>query len=314
MFACICRRIGSTAVVAAVASLTVSLIAGVIPASASPHPRTTVDGYNLGLSNKSRVAVATSEAGKLLGLAWFPPGSREATSWVRVNGHRYTENVPTIGGPDVVDVARYYVAGRKYQGLSWLNGHVPNGSTLNGRGGTDRAHLEWSYSFPVVSFLSSDLQYTKLILPNGEVELRIDAQIQWTPQKSVYSIVGVGAKTLTAVFTPGGSQLPSSKQSVVTHDATTISTIRNEVDALPVAYPGLMSCPFEPVGSVIIKFYRAGQTNPFAVVAAGAGGCGIIRVSQYGSGGQLIGSGNDGGGYGLIPTVEKLLGITNSQQ
>jgi len=309
------RRTGPIPVVAVVASLTFSLIASASPASASPQTRTIVDGFNLGLSNKSRIAVATREARKLLGLAWFPPGSRESSSWVRINAHRYTENVPTLGSPDVVDIAHYYVAGQKYQGLSWLDGHVPNGSTLNGRGGMDRAHLEWSYSFPAVSFLSvSDLQYTKLVLPNGEVELRIDAQIQWTPQKSVYSIVGVGAKTLTAVFTSGEGQRPSSKKSVVTHDAVTLATIREEVNALPVAYPGVMHCPFEPVGSAIIKFYRAGQTDPFAVVSAGAGGCGTIRISQYASGGQLSGSGNDGGGYGLMPTVEKLLGITNSQQ
>lgn len=257
--------------------------------------------------------VATEEAKKLLGLAWFPPGSRTSTSWVDVNGHRYTEGVPTLGSPDVVDIAHYYVAGRTYQGLSWLSGHAPTGSTLDGRGGTDRAHLEWSYSFPAKSFLSfSDLQYTKLILPDGEVKLRIDAQIQWTPQKSAYSIVGRGASKLTVVFTPGGGERPSSKVTIVTTDAITIATIRDDVNKLLVAYPGAMHCPFESGSNMRIQFYRAGRTNPFVVVSAGAGGCGNVRVSQFATGGQLIGSGNDAGGYGLIPAVEKLLGATNA--
>jgi hypothetical protein len=315
MFAFTCRRSKALAVAAAVTSLTISFMVGVSPASASPHPRTTVDGYSLGPSNTSRVAVATSEADKLLGLAWFPPGSRTSASWIYVNGHQYTEGVPTIGSPDVVDIAHYYVAGGKYQGLSWLDGHVPKGSRLDGRGGTDRAHLEWSYSFPTTSFISfADLQYTKLILPNGKVELRIDAQIQWTPQKSAYSLIGVGANKLTAIVTTGALQRPTSTKSIVTKNAATIASIRDDVNALPVAYPGVMHCPVESGGSMVLKFYRAHGTDPFAVASAGAGGCGDVFVRQYAADGKLIGSGDDGGGGGLIAEVEKLLGLTQSQQ
>jgi hypothetical protein len=312
MFAFNCQRSRPLTVFTAVASLSVSFMVGVSPASASLHSRTIVDGYNLGLSNRSRVAVATREAGKLLGLAWFPPGSRKSTSWVYVNGHQYTEGVPTIGGPDVVDIAHYYVAGEKYQGLSWLDGHVPNGSTLDGRGGTNRGHLEWSYSFPTTSFMPyPDLQYTKLILPNGKVELRIDAQIQWTPQKSVYSIIGAGANRVTVAYVRVGSEPQPINRSVVTTDATTISTIRNQLNALPVAYPGIDNCPLETLGNITVKFYRAGQSNPFAVVSNDAGGCGEILISQYSKGGQRIGSGDDAGFTGVTPAVAMLLGVTN---
>lgn len=300
--------------VAALGLLVLTFTSGVSPASGALHSKSMAYGVNLGPSNPFRIAVARSRARELLALAWFPTGSREFGSWVRLNGHEYTEGVDRLGSPDVVDIARYYLSGPMNQGLSWLNGHVPKGARLNGRGGTNRGHLQWSYSFPAVLFLSySDLQYTKLILPNGAVELRIDAQIQWTPQKSVYSIVGVGADKLTAAFMPGESQLLSSKTSIVTNDTATISTFRNEVNALPVAYPGVMSCPFESAGSVTLEFYRAGETFPFAAVSTGAGGCGNIRVSQYSIGGQLIGSGSDGGGYNLMPAAEKLLGITSQQ-
>jgi hypothetical protein len=222
--------------------------------------------------------------------------------------------VPTLGSPDVVDIAHYFVAGRKYEGLSWLDGHVPKGSTLNGRGGTDRAHLEWSYYFPTTSFLAyADLQYVKLILPNGEVELRIDAQIQWTPQKSIYSIIGAGANRVTVAYVRAGSEPQPTNRSVVTTDLTTISTIRNQLNELPVAYPGITSCPLETLGIITIKFYRAGQFNPFVIVSNEAGGCGAIRISQYSTGDQRIGSGKDAGGVGVTPAVAKLLGITNSE-
>jgi len=288
------------------------LMAGTaLPAFASGGSSFVVHSIYLGPSDASRILLARADAHRLLSLAWYPAGARRLSTWIHLKGFDLSEPGASIGDPDQIDIARYYLAGPKSQGVSWLNARAPAGGTSEGSGGTDRANLEWSYAFPFTPILpQSDLQYSKRILPDGDVEFRIDAQVAWTPQKSRFSIIPSGATLVEAVYS--GSNDPnfvSKRLTARTTSVATIATIRRQIDALPVAYPGPVSCPFEGAGTVTVRFFDAAHARAFATVFFASNSCGEVRINQFSSTHQLLGSGNDGGGYGAVPSVVKLLGI-----
>jgi hypothetical protein len=248
-----------------------------------------------------------------MSLAWFPADARRLSTWIHLKGFELSEPAATIGDPDQIDIARYYLAGPKSQGVSWLNARIPAGGSLDGEGGTDRANLEWSYAFPSTAILQqSDLQYTKRILPDGDVELRIDAQVAWTPQKSPFSIIASGATLVQAVYS-GSIQTNSVSKPLTasTRSVATIAALRRQINALPVAYPGIMSCPYENPGSVTVRFFRSPHVRAFATVFFASSSCGRVQVSQFSSTHQLLGRGEDGGGFVAVPCVMKLLGLKN---
>jgi hypothetical protein len=285
------------------------------PAFASGQSIRVVDGVNLGPSDASRISTARADANRLLSLAWYPAGAQRLSTWIHLKGFNLSKPGASIGDPDQIDIARFYLAGPKSQGVSWLNARKPVGGTVEGYEGTDRANLEWSYFFPSTPILEqSELQYTKRILPDGNVEFRIDAQVAWSPQKSRFSIIPSGATLVEAVYSPGSEQArPVPRRlSARTTSALTIATIRREINALPVAYPGVVSCPFQGTGSVTVRFFKTPHARAFATVFFASNSCGEVRVSQYSSTHRLLGTGDDGGGYGRVPSVNKLLGIKSS--
>jgi hypothetical protein len=293
-------------------SLCCVILAIGVPASASGRSSFVVHTNYLGPSDASRIRLARAEANRLLSIAWYPKGARELSTWIHLKGFELSEPAATIGDPDQIDKSRFFLAGPKDEGTSWLNARVPPGGSLDGRGGTDRANLEWSYSFTSTAILGqSDLQYTKRILPDGDVEFRIDAQVAWTPQKSRFSIITGEVSKVAAVYDPGAVAPKSMAKMVAvsTRNGTTIATMLRLINALPVAYPGFISCPYEAQGTVTVSFFRSTQKRAFAKAYFGSIVCGVVRISQYSSSNRLIGTGNDDGGYGAVPGIVKLLGL-----
>jgi hypothetical protein len=301
--------------ISALMTLCCLLAAMAVPAFASGGSSFVVKSVYLGPSDASRMSSARADANRLLSLAWFPAGARKLSTWIHLKGFELSEPDASIGDPDQIDIARFYLAGPKSQGVSWLNARTPEGGSSEGSGGTDRANLEWSYAFPFTPILpQSDLQYSKRILPDGNVEFRIDAQVAWTPQKSRFSIVPSGATLVEAVYVPGSGQTyPVSKRlTASTTSVETIATIRRQIDALPVAYPGIVSCPYETPGSITVHFFDAAHVRAFATAYFASSSCGDVRISQFSSTHRFLGSGDDGGGYDAVPSVMKLLGLKNA--
>lgn len=258
------------------------------------------------------MSTAKVDANWLLSLAWYPAGAQRLPTWIHLKGFDLSQAGASIGDPDQVDIARFYLAGPKSQGLSWLNARTPRGGTLEGYGGPGRANLEWSYSFSSSPILAqSDLQYAKRILPDGDVEFRIDAQVAWTPQKSRFSIIPSGATLVEAEYSPGGEQTRPVQRRLTASSTSvaTIATIRRQIDALPVAYPGVVSCPYQGTGSVTVRFFKGPHVRAYAMVFFSSNSCGEVWVKQYSTSHQLLGTGDDGGGYGDVPSVMKFLGI-----
>lgn len=310
-----CHRSSTAQSLSALTILCCLFAAGAVPAFASGGSSFVVHTNYLGPSDASRISSARANANRLLSLAWFPAGAQRLTTWIHLKGFELSIPGASIGDPDQVDIARFYLAGPKSQGVSWLNTRTPVGGSLDGRGGTNRANLEWSYYFASpATFPYSDLQYTKRILPDGNVELRIDAQVEWTPQKSRFSIIPSGATLVEAVYLPGNgtTHSESKRLSASTTNVEAIAAIRRQIDALPVAYPGISSCPYVKPGTITVHFFRSAHTREFASVFFDRESCDDVWVSLYSSTHQLLGKGEDGGDFGAIPSVTKLLGLKNA--
>jgi hypothetical protein len=286
-------------------------VTSTLPAFASGGSSFVAHTNYLGPSDASRMALARADAHRLLSLAWFPAGARRLSTWIRLKGFELSEPDASIGDPDQVDIARFYLAGPKSQGISWLNARTPEGGTRDGYGGPNRAKLEWSYYFPFTPILpQSDLQYSKRILPDGNVEFRIDAQVSWSPQKSRFSIIPSGATMVQAVYTGRSSSNAVTKRlTASTTLVAMIATIRRQINALPVAYPGLNSCPYQNPGSTTVRFFRSLNARSFATVFFVSNSCGRVQIRQFSSTHRLLGTGFDDAGFGAVPSVMQLLGL-----
>jgi hypothetical protein len=297
--------------VSAFATLCFVMAATAVPALASGGSSFVVHTNYLGPSNASRMVLARSDANRLLSLAWVPAGARRLSTWIHLNGFDLSQPAVSLGDPDNIDIARFYLAGPKNQGVSWLTARTPVGGTRDGYGGPDRAKLEWSYFFASTPILpQSELQYTKRILPDGDVEFRIDAQVAWAPQKSRFSIVPSGATMVQAVYTGrSSSNVVTKRLTASTTLVAMIATIRRQINALPVAYPGLNSCPYQNPGSITVRFFRTLLSRSFATVFFVSNSCGRVQIREFSSTHHPLGTGFDGGGVDAVPSVMKLLGL-----
>jgi hypothetical protein len=307
------RRASARHFIVAFVTLCCLFAAAAVPSWASGRSSFIVHTNFLGPTDASRISLARADANRLMSLAWFPADARRLATWVHLKGFELSEPAGSIGDPDQIDIARFYLANPNSQGVSWLNARIPAGGSLDGEGGTDRANLEWSYDFPSTAILQqSYLQYTKRILPNGNVEFRIDAQVAWTPQKSRFSIIASGATLVQAVYSDSDQTngVPNKRTASTTSNAM-IATIRRQINALPVAYPGVMSCPLERPGSVTVRFFHAVHDRAFATVLFASSNCGEVQISQFSSTHHLLGRGEVGGGFDAVSSVLELLGLKN---
>jgi hypothetical protein len=292
--------------VAFVAALSVTTFAMSPPASAS----------SLGPGNRQRAALASIEARHLLTLVTPPAGSTRLAHWIAADGTALLSAPSTPGDPDVVDLSEFFLVPGGIRALGLMKDQIPKGGKVSGSGsssgpGTDNEQSE-SFSFHGTSVLPSpEIQYSMVITPTGQLGLRVDATVTWTPQKSPYSIVAAGAVRIVVTVNRGFNVKTNKVTTVEVDDSSTIKTIRAKVNALPVQLPGLMSCPFDGGASMTLQFFRPNATAPYATVVVDPTGCGGVSVKQFGANGALIGTGGDSGGSGLAKFIANDLGITN---
>ncbi|HSN02560.1 MAG TPA: hypothetical protein VLS91_03655 [Acidimicrobiales bacterium] len=268
----------------------------------------------LGPTNAQRRALATFEARHLFTLVTLPSGSREVARSNPAIDRTLLSMGARSADPDQVDLTRFYLVTRGPWALNWLESHVPVGGTRSGWGtgsgpGQPTSHtLTFSFVGPPV-LSSVQLQYSMVISPSGELGLRVDANVLWTPRKSPFSLIASGA-TKVVVTMDRGFNVRNGRVTTVTIDSrATIASIRTTLNGLPVATPGVASCPIDVGALMTLTFWRAGSTSPFAKVAADPGGCGAVTVSQLDSHGTVIGVGQDSGGWRFVRSVARELSI-----
>jgi len=263
-----------------------------------------------GPTDKQRIRLAQHEATHLLAIAAPPPGARALSTWLRISGHELSAPMSTYGSPDVVDETHYFVQSASAASTKWIDTYVPTGATRSGTGSGNTGIQSWTFDFAGTALLPTQvLEYTSQTLPGGRLEWRIDAQVAWTPQKSPFAFIALGAVRVRVQLSGPLGSAYRSVASVTTSDASVIATIRSFVDRLPVATPGVMSCPMDNGESLTLSFYRAKQHGPFARVVAHRSGCGNVDVEQLNAHGVVVGRAFDQGGYNFTTRVAALVGL-----
>jgi hypothetical protein len=277
---------------------------------------TVAGAVSLGPSNQQRRAMASVEARHLLTLVRLPPGSTALARWNRADGHGLTGPAVAPAEPDKVVQTRYFLAPNGRAALDWVELRVPRGATVSGTGtgsGPGVATISSiTFGFRAPSpLLQPELEYSMLITPHGQLGLRVDAIVTWTPRKSPFSIVATGAARVV-VRVDRGPNVTSGRVTVRSvSDGRTIRSFISRINRLPVALPGVSFCPLDVGATMTLSFFRDGSPRPYAVVEADPAGCGSVAVSQYGAGGALLGVGHDSEGQSLATFVATALSITN---
>ncbi|MHB8827136.1 MAG: hypothetical protein ACYC5Z_05695 [Acidimicrobiales bacterium] len=269
----------------------------------------------LGPTNAQRRTSAVLEARHLLAALALPNGSRG----VARNDPSINRSLLSMGAgsidPDQVDLTRFYVVVvRGEWALKWLQTHVPHGGTSTGWGtGSGPGQLTshtLTFSFATPPTLSeAQLQYSMVVGPSGELGVRVDADVLWTPRKSRYALVAIGAAKVIVTMDRGLNVRSHRVTTVTVTSSATIDVIRSAINAAPVATPGVTSCPLDVGATMTLSFWRAGASGPFATVVADPGGCGGVTVTQWRGDGARRGVGHDSGGGAIVRLVATTLGI-----
>ncbi|MDE3082243.1 MAG: hypothetical protein KGJ39_02350 [Acidobacteriota bacterium] len=287
-------------------AVSLATLSAVTVASASP----------LGPTNSQRRALAVLEARHLLEVVDLPSGARGVARTDLALGRFLSSSGALSADPDQVDLTRFYLVARGRWALNWLESHVPTGGTRSGWAtgsgpGTPTSHtLTFSYPTPPM-LVQAQLQYSMVIVPSGELGLRVDANVLWTPRKSPFSLVGGGATKIVVTMDRGLNVASQRVTTVTVTSRVTIEAIRSTLNAAPVATLGTVSCPFDGGALMTLSWWRKGATGPYAVVVADPGGCGGVTVTQLSRGGQRLGVGHDAGGGDVVRFVATTLGIRN---
>jgi len=267
----------------------------------------------LGASNAQRRAAAFAEAHQLLARALEPGGSRQLTKWTGADGPALAA-AATPGSLDLVDVTRYFLAPNGVAALRWIQSHVPAGAKVAETGSGSGPNVATTYSIGFLftssrSYLTPTLEYSMLITPQGQLGMRLDAIVTWTPRKSPYSIVPSGARRVLVKVDRSGNVKVHRYTTLLVTASAMIRSFLAKVNRLPVANPGVRHCPLDLGASMTLSFSRVVPARPYAVVKIDPGGCGNVTITQYDATGHQIGVAQDSGGSALARYVATTLGI-----
>lgn len=237
----------------------------------------------------SRSQAARAVAEQLLAKAVLPSGASGSAQEPAGDGGRLDFAPAAPADPDLVDLTRFAVVPRSPAWVrSWLSEHPPSGSAPYAQGTVASASASevwwvarsWPHSGDVLA--SRVLAVSVTALSGGRSAVRLDAEVTWLPPKPAGDLVPAGAAVLTAVLSHGLNPGEPGHPLTTTRSRAVIAAIRDRVDALPVASPGVTSCPADFGQTLTLTFFAHAGGMPLAVVVADDGGCGFVRVTGHG--------------------------------
>jgi hypothetical protein len=114
--------------------------------------------------------------------------------------------------------------------------------------------------------------------------------------------------TATAVPSGAPSNVSAGKSTRVTvTNPAKIRAIAAAIDSLPLFPAGVMACPMETGGQVVLTFDSGHGGAPLAVVSAGTSGCDVVSVTIGGRAEPAL-----AGGAQLTAAVARILGLPNA--
>ena len=269
-----------------------------------------------GPTNAQRRALAEARVHQLFSSARLPVGSRRLTRWPPADGRALLATGGVSIDPDQFHQARFYIAPHGVAALAWVEGLSLRGGrrTSYGTGGGPGQPTTHFVGFTFASsgvLADAQLVYSMEVTASGDLGLRIDATVLWTPQKPRSAYVQAGASRIDVVVNRGYNV--SSHRVSTTHvsNASLIRVITAHVNALDVATPGVRSCPFDAGATMTLSFFYAGHARPLAVVVVDPGGCGVVSITQSRAADSSSGVAHDAGGTALAAFVARALSIVN---
>jgi len=219
--------------------------------------------------------------------AFIPPPHAARTGPLPVSGLAQPVNDPL--SPDLVTRTGWWrVAGQPRAVLGWIQAHKPDGSALNGWGGTaGGTGVMWSdFDLPAVPgvLVGRDLVAAVAADGPGRTAIRVDAYVEWVPVKTAAEAIPASARVVTITPVADGAPLAGAGHQVTVSDPAGVARIAAAVTALPL-YPqssDMMWCDINlpPGGGPAIRLtFRASAGGPeLAIVTAYQDWCQLVRV------------------------------------
>jgi hypothetical protein len=312
------RRLGAFAPLALGAVAAVALCAcAVAPTALSPASKP-IGSTGVPLTSAKRPAQpphqrAVADATAILASFVVPTGARKLSAAPSVGKGVLKAPAQTLGTPDLVDKAEWWIASGAPQGvLAWEARHLSHRFSSAG-GGTSYGRniaTTWSqvFSLPGIPGVLDSRELVVLVVHDGDkTAIRVDAQVAWQPARPASEKVPAAAKAVTISIDPGLNQGGRKPQKPVTiTDPAKVRALTALINGLTLFPPGAPACPADFGGNLVLTFRAGPRTPALAVATVDLSGCDGVDLTIGGKPQPtLAGPGTDSG-----PQILRLAGLS----
>ncbi len=267
---------------------------------------------------------AEADAAALLGTLTLPAGAiASSTEPAGDGGALASAGLGPPATPNVVDDRTWWIVpGSSSATLAFVRSHPPAGAAP---AGSDRGAIAGETTFESQTFawparagvLSTRwLVVTVAQLSDGSTGVRLDAQVVWVTPRAASERIPAGAHRLAVspLSEIKGGAAPAQRPFSV-DSPKRIAAVVALLNSLPVAQPGLRSCPLD-LGIIIrLAFYARGSSAPAAVARIDPGGCRGVQLTIGGKlqpplDGEALPATATSHSAPLLARIGRLLGVT----
>ena len=312
------RRFGAFAAPALGAAAAVALCAcAVAPTAPSPAGRP-IGSTGVPLASAKQPAPpphqrAVADATAILASFAVPTGARKLSAAPSVGNGVLKAPAQTLGTPDLVDKAEWWIASGAPQGvLAWEARHLSHRFSSGGAGtGYGRGiATTWFqvFSLPGIPGVLDSRELVVLVVQDGgKTAIRVDAQVAWLPARPASEKVPAAAKAVTISADPGLNQGARKPEKPVTiTDPAKVRALTALINGLTLFPPGAPDCPADFGGNLVLTFRAGPRTPALAVATVNLSGCDGVDLTIGGKPQPpLAGPGTDSG-----PQILRLAGLS----
>ena len=312
------RRFGAFAALALGAAAAVALCACAVAPTAPSPPGRPIGSTGVPLASAKQPAPpphqrAVADATAILASFAVPTGARKLSAAPSVGNGVLKAPAQTLGTPDLVDKAEWWIASGAPQGvLAWEARHLSHRFSSGGAGtGYGRSiATTWSqvFSLPGIHGVLDSRELVVLVVQDGDkTAIRVDAQVAWQPARPASEKVPAAAKAVTISIDPGLNQGGRKPQKPVTiTDPAKVRALTALINGLALFPPGVPDCPSDFGGNLVLTFRAGPRTLALAVATVDLSGCDGVDLTIGGKPQPtLAGPGTDSG-----PQILRLAGLS----
>jgi len=266
-------------------------------------------------------ALASLYAGSLACEFVVPSGARRLAH-APAAGYGSLRPSPPLPGSQQVDRVQYWQVPGSPQGfLAWEKRHLPRALAASGSGmgsasrGGITFNWETDYGLPAVPAqptLGGQIYLRTMTISavragTGRADIAVQVSVGWIGPRSAAEVVPSAAHAVTIAVTPGSNVHIRPPAPVTVTEPAKVRRIMALVDGLPLAPPGVWSCPAGSNATFVLTF-RAKPGGPALAVAEPAlGGCGWLSFTIAGQPQPSLAPGD--GGVAFAASVLRIAGL-----